>query len=79
MEGRLRQGAGQGRQPGEAPLCPLPPACSAVVWQMLLVTCGITYSCTGVGYLLSLVLEPSAAQLSAAVLALIKWVRPGLL
>lgn len=38
---------------------------------MLLVSVGITYSCTGVAYVLSQLLEPSAAQLSAAVLALI--------
>lgn len=64
-------------QVSQSPLspCPLrsptPAACSAVVWQMLLVTVGITYCCTGMAYVLSQILDPSAAQLSAAVLALI--------
>lgn len=43
----------------------------AVIWQMLLVSVAITYCCTGVAYVLSQVLEPSAAQLAAAVLALV--------
>ncbi|PSC68046.1 ABC transporter G family member 28-like [Micractinium conductrix] len=43
----------------------------AVIWQMLLVSVFITYSCTGLAYLLSQVMEPAAAQLAAAVLALI--------
>lgn len=43
----------------------------AVIWQMLLVSIAITYCCTGIAYLLSQVMEPSAAQLSAAVLALV--------
>eukprot|EP00879_Flechtneria_rotunda_P029763 GHRR01032209.1.p1 GENE.GHRR01032209.1~~GHRR01032209.1.p1 ORF type:complete len:374 (+),score=126.46 GHRR01032209.1:272-1393(+) len=43
----------------------------AVVWQMYFVTCAIYYSCTGMAYLLSQVMSPSAAQLTAAVTALI--------
>ncbi|KAL4449383.1 hypothetical protein ABPG77_007027 [Micractinium sp. CCAP 211/92] len=43
----------------------------AVIWQMLLVSVAITYCCTGVAYVLSQVMEPSAAQLAAAVLALV--------
>ncbi|KAL4448129.1 hypothetical protein ABPG75_005348 [Micractinium tetrahymenae] len=43
----------------------------AVIWQMLLVSTAITYCCTGVAYVLSQIMEPSAAQLTAAVLALI--------
>lgn len=38
---------------------------------MLLVSCFITYCCTGLAYLLSQTMEPSAAQLAAATLALI--------
>lgn len=43
----------------------------AVIWQMLLVSMAITYSCTGLAYVLSQLMDPAAAQLSAAVLALI--------
>jgi hypothetical protein len=43
----------------------------AVVWQMYAVTAAISYCCTGTAYMLSQLLEPNAAQLTAAVLALI--------
>eukprot|EP00775_Hariotina_reticulata_P010763 gene10763-10919_t len=43
----------------------------AVLWQMYLVTCAIYYACTGMAYLLSQVMSPNAAQLTAAVAALI--------
>jgi hypothetical protein len=43
----------------------------AVVWQMYAVTAAISYCCTGTAYMLSQLLEPGAAQLTAAVLALI--------
>ncbi|GAB4817511.1 hypothetical protein N2152v2_004557 [Parachlorella kessleri] len=43
----------------------------AIIWQMYLVTVAIIYCCSGTAYFLSQVLEPSAAQMAAAVLTLI--------
>lgn len=43
----------------------------AVVWQMYVVTVAISYCCTGFAYMLSHLMEPNAAQLTAAVMSLI--------
>lgn len=43
----------------------------AVLWQMYLVTLALSYCCTGIAYVLSVILSPAAAQLTAAVTALI--------
>ncbi|KAL3137532.1 hypothetical protein ABBQ38_004816 [Trebouxia sp. C0009 RCD-2024] len=43
----------------------------AVIWQMYLCTVAIVYACTGTAYLMSQVMEPASAQLSAAIYSLI--------
>eukprot|EP01026_Neomeris_dumetosa_P039570 TRINITY_DN3251_c0_g1_i12.p1 TRINITY_DN3251_c0_g1~~TRINITY_DN3251_c0_g1_i12.p1 ORF type:complete len:386 (-),score=26.64 TRINITY_DN3251_c0_g1_i12:816-1973(-) len=42
----------------------------AVLWQMMFITIGVVYACTGAAYIFCQIMDPGPAQLSAAVFAL---------